>query len=128
MDVVGPALVLDAPPSFWGGFDPATGTITEIRHPNCGARVTEQVLVIETTKGSSGGASMLAEAIRRGTGPAAVVLRRPSLAIAIGTLTPEVLYGTATPYAVVAAGIFDAIRTGDRLRVSSEGTVERLDG
>jgi uncharacterized protein len=126
MEVVAPALVLDAPPSFWGGFDPVSGRITETRHPNCGTRITDHVLVIETTKGSSGAASILAEAIRRGTGPAAVVLRRPSLAIAIGTLTPEVLYGTATPYAVVAPDVFDAIRTGDRLRVSPDGTVERL--
>jgi predicted aconitase with swiveling domain len=81
-----------------------------------------------SAKGSSGSASILAEAIRRGTGPAAVVLRESSLAIAIGTLTPELLYGSPTPYAVVPAGVFDAIRTGDRLRVSSEGTVERLDG
>jgi predicted aconitase with swiveling domain len=128
MDVVGLALVLDAPPSLWGGFDPTTGRITEVRHPNCGTRVTGRVLVIETTKGSSGSASILAEAIRRGTGPAAIVLREPSLAIAIGTLTPEVLYGTSTPYAVVPPGVFDAIHTGDRLRVSCDGTVERVDG
>jgi predicted aconitase with swiveling domain len=126
MDVTAQALVLNTPPSFWGGFDPITGQITEIRHPNCGARIAEQVLVMETTKGSSGGASVLAEAIRRGTGPAAVVLRRPSLAVAIGTLTPEVLYGIQTPYVVAEADVFDGIRTGDRIRVCSDGTVERI--
>jgi len=120
------ALVLDEPPSFWGGFDPVAGEITEVRHPNRGARIAGQVLVIETTKGSSGSASVLAEAIRRGAGPAAVVLRHPSLAIAIGTFTPEILYGIETPYAVVEAEVFDAIRTGDRVRVSSDGTVERV--
>jgi predicted aconitase with swiveling domain len=120
------ALVLDEAPSFWGGFDPEAGEIIEVRHPNCGARIADHVLVMETTKGSSGGASILAEAIRRGTGPAAVILRRPSLAVAIGTFTPEVLYGFETPYAVVDADVFDAIRTGDRVRVSSDGTVERL--
>jgi predicted aconitase with swiveling domain len=69
---------------------------------------------------------MLAEAIRRGTGPTAIVLRHPSLAVAIGTLTPEVLYGRTTPYAVIPADAFDAIRTGDRLRISPDGAVERL--
>ena len=29
----GPALVLSAPISFWGGVDPKTGTIVDVRHP-----------------------------------------------------------------------------------------------
>jgi hypothetical protein len=37
-----------------------------------------------------------------------------------------VLYGRTTPYAVVAPDVFDAIRTGDRVRVAVDGTVERL--
>jgi len=126
--VTAPALVLDEPLSFWGGFDAVTGRIIETRHPNCGARLAEQVLVMETTKGSSGGASILAEAIRRGTGPVAVVLRAQSLAVAIGTLTPEVLYGIETPYAVADVDVYDAIRTGDAVRVSSGGAVDRING
>ena len=29
----GRALVLDEPLSFWGGVDPETGDITDVRHP-----------------------------------------------------------------------------------------------
>ena len=33
---VGEALVTDVPFSFWGGYDHATGRITDVQHPLCG--------------------------------------------------------------------------------------------
>ena len=35
----GPALVLDEPLSLWGGLDPVTGEIVDVRHPQRGANV-----------------------------------------------------------------------------------------
>lgn len=126
MVVTGFALVLDKRLSFYGGLDPATGEITDPLHPNYGARINGQILVVEATKGSSCNAGVLAENIRCGMGPAAIILREPSLDIAIGTLTPEVLYGIQTPYAVLDIDTFDHLRTGDRLQVSTDGLVKRL--
>ena len=31
----GEVLKLDEPLSFWGGVDPQTGEITDLRHPHC---------------------------------------------------------------------------------------------
>ena len=45
----GELLWLDEPLSFWGGFDPETGTITEARHPQHGAVVARRVLVLPGT-------------------------------------------------------------------------------
>ena len=69
----GRALKLDAPLSFWGGLDPETGQIVG-RHPSVGAVVTGRVLVMESGRGSSSSPSVLAEALRLGTGPSAIVI------------------------------------------------------
>ena len=70
----GPALVLHEPLSLWGGLDPGTGEIVEVRHPQRGANVAGRVLVMPSGRGSSSSSSVLAEAIRAGTAPAAIVL------------------------------------------------------
>ena len=68
----GPALVLDEPLSFWGGVDPETGDITDVRHPQHGASVTGRILVMPSGRGSSSSSSVLAESIRAGTAPAGI--------------------------------------------------------
>ena len=99
----GDALVLDEPLSFWGGLDPLTGEIIEVNHPQRGQRVTGRILVMPSGRGSSSSATVLAEAIRLGTGPAGIVLGEPDQIIAIGALVAAELYGTRIPV-VVAVG------------------------
>jgi len=99
----GDALVLDEPLSFWGGLDPLTGEIVEVNHPQRGQRVTGRILVMLSGRGSSSSATVLAEAIRLGTGPAGIVLGEPDQIIAIGALVAAELYGTRIPV-VVAVG------------------------
>ncbi|HEX6988308.1 MAG TPA: DUF126 domain-containing protein, partial [Bacillota bacterium] len=66
----GPLLRLDEPLSFWGGLDPASGRIIDRRHPQHGLAVTGRVLLMPGGRGSSSSSTVLAEAIRLGTGPA----------------------------------------------------------
>ena len=87
----GPALVLDEPLSLWGGLDPGTGSIIDTRHPQRGANV-----------GSSSSSSVLAEAIRAGTGPAAIVLGKPDPILALGAIVARELFGTSIPVVVTA--------------------------
>ena len=47
--VSGPVLALSAPLSFWGGVDPATGRIIQVRHPQCGASIAGTVLALPGT-------------------------------------------------------------------------------
>ena len=97
----GPALVLTEPLSFWGGLDPATGAIVDVRHPQRGAVVTGTVLVMPGGRGSSSSSSVLAEAIRAGTAPAAIVLAEPDPIIALGALVARELYGASIPIVVL---------------------------
>ena len=38
----GPALVLEAPISFWGGVDPKSGRIADVRHPHHGEGIADE--------------------------------------------------------------------------------------
>ena len=82
----GPALVLTEALSFWGGLDPATGKIVDVHHPQHGVVVTGSVLVMPGGRGSSSSSSVLAEAIRAGTAPAAIVLAEADPIIALGAM------------------------------------------
>jgi hypothetical protein len=115
------ALVLDEPLSLWGGLDPATGRVIELRHPQHGARVSGRVLVLPAARGSSSSASVLAEAARAGTAPAAIVLGEPDLILALGAAVAEELYGVQIPILVLPADDRAAIRDGATVDIGSEG-------
>jgi predicted aconitase with swiveling domain len=111
----GPVLILDEPLSIWGGLDLQTGIICDAGHPQCGLLVTGQVLVMESGRGSSSSASSLAEAIRLGTAPAAIVLARKDPILAIGALAAAELYGHSMPIVVVKNTDWPALQKASHL-------------
>lgn len=106
------ALVLDEPLSLWGGIDPATGDIIDVHHPQHGASVSGRILVMSAGRGSSSSASVLAEAVRAGTAPAAILLGEPDLILSIGSAVAEELYGTRVPVVVLPRDRIGAIVDG----------------
>lgn len=116
------ALVLDEPLSLWGGMDPATGAVIDVRHPQRGAVLTGRAVVMAAGRGSSSSASVLAEAVRAGTAPAAILLGEQDLILAIGAEVAAELYGTRVPVLVLDSAELAAIRDGDEVTL---GTVHR---
>lgn len=86
-------LVLTEPLSFWGGVDPLTGVIIDVRHPQVGEVVSGRVLMMPAGRGSSSSASVLAEMIRLGTAPLRMVLDQPDPILMLGAWVAEELYG-----------------------------------
>jgi uncharacterized protein len=119
--VVGRALVLDEGLSLWGGVDPRTGEIVDAHHPQRGANVAGRVLVMPSGRGSSSSASVLAEAVRARTAPAAILLGEPDLILAIGSAVAEELYGTLVPVVTVSPEGLAAIRDGAEVRIGPGG-------
>jgi predicted aconitase with swiveling domain len=115
----GRALVLDEPLSFWGGLDPLTGRVIDVHHPQHGAVLTGRVLVMPSGRGSSSSSYVLAEAIRAGTAPAAIVLREPDRIVAPGAIVARELYGTRVPVVLADDAAYDAIADGSLLRVDA---------
>ncbi|MGH2557007.1 MAG: aconitase X swivel domain-containing protein [Actinomycetota bacterium] len=115
----GEALVLTEPLSFWGGTDPA-GRITDRRHPQHGAHLAGRVLVMPFGRGSSSSSSVLAEAIRTGTAPAAIVLSEPDPILPLGAIVAQELYGQTVPIVVLAQESYGTIRTGDVVTIAAD--------
>lgn len=108
-NAAGVVLALDEPLSFWGGFDATDGTITDRTHPQRGVSITDRVVVMTTGRGSSSASSVLAEAIRQGTAPAALVLQESDEIIALGAIVADELYGIAMPVLIVDVEDYAAI-------------------
>ncbi|MGH2488021.1 MAG: aconitase X swivel domain-containing protein [Candidatus Limnocylindria bacterium] len=115
------ALVLDEPLSLWGGLDPASGHIIEPRHPQHGAVISGRALVVPAVRGSSSSASVLAEAVRAGTAPAAIVLGEADLILALGAAVAEELYGIQVPILVLPPGELATMLDGATLDIGPEG-------
>ena len=124
-NVVGRALVLDDGLSLWGGMDPATGELIDPHHPQCGVALSGRVVVMPSGRGSSSSASVLAEAVRAGTAPAAFVLEEPDLILAIGSAVAEELYGVRVPVVVLRPEARAVIADGAELAIRSDGSVRR---
>jgi predicted aconitase with swiveling domain len=123
-EATGEVLILDEPLSFWGGVDPATGAVIDTRHPQRGENVAGRVLVLPSGRGSSSSSSVLAEAIRAGTAPAAIVLAEPDPILALGAIVARELYGHSLPVVVIAD---PGVTTGDRVSIRAEAARVRLD-
>ena len=116
----GPALKLAEPLSFWGGLDAATGEIIDRRHPQPGETLVGTVLVMRNSRGSSSSSSVLAEALRSGTGPAAVLLGVRDPMVVLGVHVANELYGIYCPVVVVGEDTMDRIESGMMVEVAGE--------
>ena len=116
----GPLLKLAAPISFWGGVDPATGLITDVRHPDHGACITGTILALPGTIGSSSSSSVLLELIHRAKAPAALLLQDVDAILLIGLIiaqemalpTPPALRLLKVNFASLPQGIYYVSQQG----------------
>lgn len=117
----GDLLILDEPLSFWGGTDLASGVITDPHHPQHGISIAGRVVAMTASRGSSSSSSVLAEQIRAGVGPAAILLGSRDAIIALGALAATEVYGIRMPV-VLLDDLATLPRTG-RAQVHADGEV-----
>jgi len=117
----GRALVLEEPLSLWGGMDPKTGKVTDPHHPQFGADLQGRILLMPSGRGSSSSSSVLAEAVRLGSAPAAVVLLAPDPIVVLGSIVAGELYGRHVPVLTLGGPAYGSIRSGDVVQVDTEG-------
>ena len=114
----GEALVTTEPISGWGGVDPRTGTVVEVRHQLRGQSFAGKVLVFPGAKGSSGWSAQFHLARVMGTAPAAWLFNQMTAKVALGTVVshaPAMTDFDIDPLTV--------IRTGDWVRVDADAGV-----
>ena len=119
----GPVLALDEPLSFWGAFEPRTGVILDVHHPQRGACVTDTILVMTETRGSGSAPGAIAEAIRLGTAPVAIILAEADINLAVGAEVAAALYGRHCVIACVAPVELERLRRIRRLSIATDGAI-----
>jgi len=115
----GPILKLDEPLSFWGGLDPATGAIIDRWHPQRGASVAGAILMMPGGRGSSSGSATLAEALRLGAGPAAILMLERDAIVVVGAMVAAELYGLACPVALADGRDWEALAAAASLTLKA---------
>ncbi|HEX2987251.1 MAG TPA: DUF126 domain-containing protein [Chloroflexota bacterium] len=123
-DASGSALVTSEPLSLWGGLDPKSGEVIDRRHELSGQKITGRVLVLPYSRGSTTASTVLLEAIRAGTAPAAIVASCADPMLALGAVVAGELYNRVVPVVALNETDFQRLRTGDRVAIQSDGTVE----
>ena len=119
----GPALILSAPISFWGGVDPTTGTIVDVRHPEHGETIAGRVLFLPATIGSSSASAVLMELVHSGNAPAALVLHEPDAILLLGLIVAKEM-GYETPIALRLDRAEFSRLGGKHLQISRTGLIQ----
>ena len=116
------------PLSFWGGVDWHDGRIIDVHHDQHGETVAGRVLVMPHGRGSSSAAVVLAEVIRNGSGPVAVVTRSTDLILLVGAMAAVELYGQSCPILELDPEAFERVTRSARCRctwcaATDDGTI-----
>ena len=122
----GNVLALTAPLSFWGAFDPRTGMIIDIHHPQRGTCISAKILMMRETRGSGTAPGGMAEAIRLGTAPAGLILVKPDINLAIGAMVAEALYGKSCPVLSVGEDDYARLAEYPALSIEADGRITPL--
>ena len=120
----GALLKLDEPLSFWGGVDPATGRITQVRHPQCGQSVAGRMLALPGTIGSSSSSAVMLELVRGGHAPAGLLLVEPDAILLLGIIVAREMGWTAPPAVQLSAEHMRDLADGDY--VLDDGGLSRV--
>ena len=121
-EAVGRALVVENGLSFAMGVDVVEGRITDVHSTHAGVSLAGRVLVMPTGRGSSSASTSLAEAIRLGTAPAAIVLREVDQILVVGAIVGRLLYGRICPILIVGTVDHAAIETDMMVTIAADGS------
>ena len=114
----GEVLLLTEPVSFWGGVD-HHGEIIDVHHAQHKAKMTNKVLVMPSGRGSSSATAVLAELIRTGDGPLAIVMLQCDTILVIGALVSAEIYGISMPIVELDQEQYAQLSDGMRVSVDA---------
>jgi predicted aconitase with swiveling domain len=114
----GEVLLLTEPVSFWGGVD-HHGEIIDVHHAQHKAKMTNKILVMPSGRGSSSATAVLAELIRTGDGPLAIVMLQCDTILVIGALVSAEIYGISMPIVELDQEQYAQLSDGMRVSVDA---------
>ena len=119
----GEVLLLTEPVSFWGGVD-HHGEIIDVHHAQHKAKMTNKILVMPSGRGSSSATAVLAELIRTGDGPKAIIMLQCDTILVIGALVSAEIYGISMPIVELDQEQYAQLSDGMRLSIDASSDNE----
>ena len=114
----GEVLLLTEPVSFWGGVD-HHGEIIDVHHAQHKAKMTNKILVMPSGRGSSSATAVLAELIRTGDGPLAIVMLQCDTILVICALVSAEIYDISMPIVELDQEQYAQLSDGMRVSVDA---------
>lgn len=115
----GKVSVLSSPLSLWGGFDLGSGLVSDVNHPQYGARIAGRILIMPGGRGSSSSSSILLESARLAVNPRAIIMTEKDPIIVIGALVAADLYKVQIPVILIEPDDLDRFSSGMKLMVDA---------
>jgi len=124
--VEGECLVSNKAFGFWGEYDPMRGIVTDARHDWYGKKIAKKILVFPLARGSTGGAGVFLESVRRKNYPLAIVVKEAETILITGPMLAKEFYNIDIPVVDrLNRDPTNVIKTGDWVKVDGEkGMVE----
>jgi predicted aconitase with swiveling domain len=82
-----------------------------------------RVVVMPGSRGSSGTPGILAESIRLGTGPAALIIQKADINLTAGAIVAAALYGLYCPIVLLDDESLDAVASWPVISMTSDGVL-----
>lgn len=114
----GPVIVSAEALSFWGGVNPATGSVIDVHHPLHGTCLTGSILMMPSSRGSCTGSGVLLDLVLTGRAPAALVFSEAEDVLTLGALIASELFGKPLPVLRLAPEAFAALSRAKSARIS----------
>jgi uncharacterized protein len=119
--VQGQALVTQERISFFGGVDPATGTVTERGHQLEGVSLAGKILIYPGGKGSTGATYTLYNMASQKTAPLAIISPEVDNVTVVGAVL-----GKITSVDRIPAEFFETVKSGQWVQVDGDSGIVRL--
>jgi predicted aconitase/predicted aconitase with swiveling domain len=122
----GPVIATGEALSFWGGVDPATGSVIDVHHPLHGVTITGGILMMPSSRGSCTGSGVLLDLALTGRAPAALVFSEAEDVLTLGALIAAAMFGKSLPVLRLSPAAFEALCRAKSARIGE--TMIEADG
>lgn len=119
----GPIIATGEALSFWGGVNPATGSVIDVHHPLHGTCLTGSILMMPSSRGSCTGSGVLLDLVLTGRAPAALVFSEAEDVLTLGAMIASELFGKPLPVLRLAPEAFAALSRAKSARIT-DTTIE----
>lgn len=114
----GPVIASSEALSFWGGVNPATGSVIDVHHPLHGTCLTGSILMMPSSRGSCTGSGVLLDLVLTGRAPAALVFSEAEDVLTLGALIASELFGKPLPVLRLAPDAYEALSRAKSARIT----------